>query len=106
MFPHATQTLIHVYTEFSQVHLCLIDLLQYLLVCVRNIVEGEDAPAEAEEEESAEGNEGPEGELSIHVRCCTLLSVRCRNRYSVGNGTYHRDNLLLDQRRQRNQLEI
>lgn len=28
-----------------------------------DIVEGEDAPAETEEEERAEGNEGPEGEL-------------------------------------------
>jgi hypothetical protein len=42
-------------------------LLHELLVRVRYVVEGEDSPAELEEEVCAKGNEGPEGKL-LHVR--------------------------------------
>ena len=35
-------------------------------MCIRNIVESEDAIAEFEEEERAEGNEGPDWELIKH----------------------------------------
>lgn len=51
-------------THLSQFGLGLVNLGHELLVCLRHVVEGEDAPAEAEEEECAEGDEGPEGELS------------------------------------------
>lgn len=40
-----------------------------------HVVEGEDAEAEAEEEECAEGDEGPEGQLSRGV---SFLKLRSR----------------------------
>lgn len=40
-----------------------VDLLHQLLVGLGHVVEGEDAPAEGEEEVGAEGDEDPEGEL-------------------------------------------
>jgi hypothetical protein len=43
------------------------DLSLQLLVCIWDVVEGKDSPAELEEEVCAEGNEGPEGKL-LHVR--------------------------------------
>lgn len=50
-------------THLSQFGLGLVNLSHELLVRLWHVVEGEDAPAEAEEEECAEGDEGPEGEL-------------------------------------------
>lgn len=55
--------LINVNTELPQVNLCQLNLLHQLLVRRGNIVEREDAPAETEEQQSAERNEGPEGKL-------------------------------------------
>ena len=55
--------LVHVNTKLPQVDLCHLNLLHQLLVRHGNIVERKDAPAETEEEHSAERNEGPEGEL-------------------------------------------
>lgn len=64
----------------------------------RHVVEGEDAPAEAEEEECAEGDEGPEGEL--------LCAVRWKRSQCLGWwGTHNRDDLLLDQRREGDEFE-
>lgn len=55
--------LVHVNAQLPQIDLGQLNLLHELLVRRGDIVEGEDAPAETEEEERAEGNEGPEGEL-------------------------------------------
>lgn len=43
----------------------LLDLCHQLRVCLRYVVEGEDAPAELEEEVCAEGNERPERDLAM-----------------------------------------
>lgn len=41
-----------------------------------DIVESEDAPAETEEEERAEGNEGPEGELLMLLQMLVCVWSR------------------------------
>ena len=46
-----------------QIHLGLLNLSHQFLVRLRNIVEREDAVAEFEEEEAAEGYDDPEGKL-------------------------------------------
>lgn len=46
-------------------------LLHQFVVGFGHIVKGEDAPAELEEQEAAEGDEGPEGELQ-HIFVSTL----------------------------------
>jgi hypothetical protein len=51
--------------ELSELNLGLLNLRRELLVCVGDVVEGEDAEAETEEEICAEGDEGPEGELQF-----------------------------------------
>lgn len=62
--PHISLlNLIHVNTKLPQVDLCHLNLRHQLLVRRGNIVEREDTPAETEEEQSAERNEGPEGKL-------------------------------------------
>lgn len=71
--------LIDVNAKLPQVDLCHLNLLHQLLVRRGNIVERKDAPAETEEEQSAERNESPEGE--------------------------HWDDFLLDEIRERNELE-
>lgn len=55
--------LVHADTESAEVLLRQVDLGHQLLVSLWDVVESQDAEAEAEEEESAEGDEGPEGEL-------------------------------------------
>jgi hypothetical protein len=55
--------LVDVNTQLPQLNLGLGDLSHELLVRIGDVVEGEDAEAEAEEEECAERDEGPEGEL-------------------------------------------
>jgi hypothetical protein len=50
-------------TKLSELNLGLLDLRSELLMRVRDVVEGEDAEAETEEEVCAERDEGPEGEL-------------------------------------------
>lgn len=57
------QALVNGDAKVAQVSLGLLDLSHELLVRLRHVVEGNDAPAETEEEEGAKGNEGPEGEL-------------------------------------------
>lgn len=59
---HADQS-VYVDAQRPQLDLCLRNLAHQLLVRVGNIVESQHAPAEAEEEECAEGDEEPEGEL-------------------------------------------
>lgn len=54
--------------ELSQLDLGLLNLRRELLVRVGNVVEGEDAEAESEEEVCAKGHECPEGELLQRVR--------------------------------------
>jgi hypothetical protein len=44
---------------------CLLDLCHQLRVCLRYVVEGEDAPAELEEKVCAEGNERPKRDLAM-----------------------------------------
>lgn len=66
--------------ELSQISLGQVDFLHELLVRLRNVVESKNAPAETEEEDGTEGDEGPEGK--------------------------HGENLLLHQRRQRDQFQI
>lgn len=59
---HETSS-VHINAQLPQIDLGHFNLLHQLLVRIRNVVECEDAPAEAEEEERTKGNEGPEGEL-------------------------------------------
>lgn len=54
---------VNVDTQLAQVDLGHVNLLHELLVRVGHVVEGEDAEAEAEEEDGAKGDEGPKGEL-------------------------------------------
>lgn len=75
----AKSSLVDSDAHLSQFSLGLVNLGHELLVRLRHVVEGEDAPAEAEEEECAEGDEGPEGEDG--------------------------DDLLLDQRREGDEFE-
>lgn len=49
--------------ELSQISLGQVDFLHELLVRLRNVVESKNAPAETEEEDGTEGDEGPEGKL-------------------------------------------
>lgn len=53
----------NVYTLSAQLGACFLDLCHQFLVCFGDVVEGEDTPAELEEEICAEGYEGPEREL-------------------------------------------
>lgn len=63
LFQPGRQHLVNVNAQPPQIRLGHINLLHQLLVRGGDVVEGEDAPAEAEEEHSAKGDEGPEGEL-------------------------------------------
>lgn len=74
----AKSSLVDSDAHLSQFGLGLVNLGHELLVRLRHVVEGEDAPAEAEEEECAEGDEGPEGEL-----LCAL--DRERGKFESGN---------------------
>lgn len=62
-FFSASYGLVDIDTELAKVDLGLVNLLHQLLVCIGNIVESKDAETEAEEEEGAKGDEGPEGKL-------------------------------------------
>lgn len=55
--------LVHIHAQRSEVLLGQLDFAHQLLVCVGAVVEGQDAPAEADEQVGAERDEGPEGEL-------------------------------------------
>lgn len=55
--------LVDIDTEVSEVSLGEIDFGHELLVSIGDVVEGHDAEAETEEQQRAEGDEGPEGEL-------------------------------------------
>jgi hypothetical protein len=94
-------SLVDIHAQLPQVGLGLVDLSHKLLVRFGNIVKGEDTPAETEEEESAEGDEGPEGKL-IHERqyACTVI------KRSIRGATYDRDDLLLDESGQGDQFEV
>jgi hypothetical protein len=54
---------IHLDTLLLEFHFRLIDLFHELLVRIWHVVEGDDAVAEFEKEEGAEGDEGPEWQL-------------------------------------------
>lgn len=100
------RNLVDIDAELAQVNLGLVNLSHELLVRVGNVVEGQDAPAETEEGDSAEGNEGPEGELDTALVRCLFVDCRAVFRFcGVGQGTYDRDDLLLDQRRKRDEFE-
>lgn len=62
---HVCHDLVHVNAKLPKIDLGQLNLLHQLLVRCGNIVESEDAPAKTEEEERAEGNEGPEWELLV-----------------------------------------
>lgn len=72
----AAALLVHVDAKSPQVRLGQFDLLHELLVRLGHVVEGEDAPAEAEEEECAERYEGPEGKLNYRVKNWQLHKIR------------------------------
>lgn len=72
--------LVDVDAELAEVNLGLVNLLHQLLVRFGHIVKGEDAEAETKEEERPKGDESPKGKDG--------------------------DDLLLDQSRERNQLEV
>lgn len=55
--------LVDINAHLSQVQLGKLNLTHELLMSLGDVVEGEDTEAEAEEEDGAEGNEGPPGEL-------------------------------------------
>lgn len=55
--------LVDINTQLPQIRLGQINLLHKFLVRGGDVVEGEDAPTQTEEQECAEGHEGPEGEL-------------------------------------------
>ena len=59
----AKSSLVDSDAHLSQFGLGLVNLGHELLVRLRHVVEGEDAEAEAEEEDGAKGDEGPKGEL-------------------------------------------
>lgn len=56
-------TLVHRHAERAQFRLGQLNLLHELLVRRGDVVEGEDAPAEAEEQQGAEADERPERQL-------------------------------------------
>lgn len=58
-----SRSLINTNALGPQVRLRKLNLFHQLLVRLGRVVEGEHAPAEAEEDPGAEGDEGPEGEL-------------------------------------------
>lgn len=64
----------------------------------RDIVEREDAQSKTEEEDGAERDEGPEGELEQGLSVWVWP-------YGREMETYQRDDLLLDERREGNELE-
>lgn len=55
--------LVHAHAEGTEVLLRQVDLSHELLVSLGNVVEGQNAEAETEEQESAERDESPEWEL-------------------------------------------
>lgn len=55
--------LVHIHTQLPQIRLGQIDFCHKFLVCGGDVVEGEDAQTETEEEQRAEGDESPEGKL-------------------------------------------
>lgn len=64
----ASYDLVDVDTELAKVNFGQVNLLHQLFVCIGNIVEGKDAETEAEKEEGAKGDEGPEGKLFLMRR--------------------------------------
>jgi hypothetical protein len=62
VFGLEVSSLVHIDAQLPQVGLGHVDLGHELLVRLGNVVEGEDAPAKAEEEHGSKGNKGPEGE--------------------------------------------
>lgn len=55
--------LVHRDAQLSQLDLGRLDLAHQFVVGLGHVIEGQHAPAEADEEVRAEGNEGPEREL-------------------------------------------
>jgi hypothetical protein len=85
--------LVHIHTQCPEILLGELDLGHQLLVSLGNIVEGENAPAETEEEKSAKGDESPERELSEG-----LNSLEATQRHHAAFGyekTYDGNNVLL-----------
>lgn len=69
-----------------------------------DIVKGDDAEAETEEEKGAKGDESPKGELCFGA---TLAHIGSRGRVSSKERwPYDGDNLLLDESGERDELEI
>lgn len=60
--PRRPYPLVHSDAQLPQLHLGHLDLAHQLLVRLGGVVEGQDAPAEADEQVGAEGDEGPEGQ--------------------------------------------
>lgn len=102
-----------------EIRLRKLDLLHQLLVRLGRVAEGEHAPAEAEEDPSAEGDEGPEGELIVVCLLVTQVSHRGGGERRGGEGglggkeeeeerkkTYNRHNSRLNKSRERNQFEV
>lgn len=59
----SVRSLVDINTELAQVRLGQVNLLHQLLVRLGDVVEGQDAPAQAEEEQGTEADEGPEWQL-------------------------------------------
>lgn len=67
-------SLVDIDTELAEVNLGLANLLHQLLVRLGDIVKGDDAEAETEEEKGAKGDESPKGELCFGARLVTADS--------------------------------
>ena len=61
--PISSYNLVDVDTQLAQILLGQVNLLHQLLVRLGNVVEGQNAPAQTEEERGAEGDESPEWKL-------------------------------------------
>ena len=57
--------LANIYALGAEFFACLCYLLHELGMCFRYVIEGEDAPTEAEEKVGAEGDKSPEGDLLL-----------------------------------------
>ncbi len=74
--------LVHIHAQCPQLFLRHLDLRHQLLVRLGDVVEGQDAPAEAGEEVRAESDQEPEGKLFGSIVSCPL----CKERRCAGLG--------------------
>lgn len=105
-----TWSLVDVDATRAQVFLRQLDLGHDLLVRLGHVVEGQHAPAETEEQVGAEGDEQPEGELFCGVAHPPYVSRQHalvgKRKGRGGKRAYNWDDLVLDDGRERDELEV